>query len=494
MVYKREEDDQDGSSETSESSDFAKLLEQSFDPRAKRLKVGDKVQGEVLSIGRDHVIVSTGTPHDGFVLATDCIDEKGQNLYRLGDKVPFFVTAVKGTEIFLSPKVGARSFGDDIEDAYKRELVVEGKVEEVINGGFRILIMGKKAFCPVSQLDSKRIEVPESYLGKKFEFHVTQYSERGRNIVVSRRKLLDDQKRVSEATFVDSNKVGTAVNGTVSRIEKYGAFIELAPGIDGMVHISEISWSRLGDPSEALELGQQVTATILKIENDGPRKKISLSIKQSQVQPWLDLPSELKEGAVLSGKVTRCLKFGAFIELYPGIEGLVPMSEMSYTKRVAKSDELFKEGERISVKVLQIDAFARRIGLSFRDAEGQDPWASATENFKVGSLVAGTIERRESFGLLIAIAPGVVGLLPKSKAIESAEFGFERLKRGDAVKVRVSEVRSSERKISLDVPGSESGAEDWKNFQAEKNSTAISNSPFAALGSQIKAAFDKSKK
>lgn len=490
MVFRRPIDEDDP--ESTASSDFARMLEESADRSRKKLKAGDRVRGEVLSLGREHVIVSTGTPYDGLVSRAELLDANGQPRVKVGEFLDLFVTQVRGNEIHLSTSAMARAgSADGLEDAFHRGIPVEGTVAEVINGGFRVDVQGKRAFCPVSQIDLKFVEKPEEYIGKRFEFHLTQYAERGRNIVLSRRRLMEEQKGQAQSMFLEQKKPGDVVTGTVSRLEKFGAFIELAPGIEGLAHISELSWSRVNEPSEAVEIGQQVSAKILKVEREGDRMKISLSLKQVQEQPWLKLPPELEEGRVLGGRVTRCLKFGAFVELFPGIEGLVPLSEMSYTKRVARSDELMKEGERVQVKVKEVDAFARRITLSLRDAEGGDPWAEVAEKFRVGSFHSGTVERREAYGLFIKLADGVTGLLPKSKGLEAAEFGYDRLRPGETVKVRVSEVKPGERRISLEPPN-ETGAEDWQDFQQKRGGK--SGGSLGLLGQQLQAAMDRKSK
>ena len=492
MVFRREVDDDD--TQSNDNSDFEAMLNESFGKNQKRLKAGDKVRAEVLSLGRDHIIVSTGTPDDGLVPRAELVDEQDRPKVTVGDKIDLYVTRIRGNEVTLSTS-STGGDADDVMDAYSRGIAVDGKVDEAINGGFRVTVMGKRAFCPISQMDTRHIEQTDGYIGKKFEFRITQFKNGGRDLVVSRRKLLEEQKGVAQTQFLSEKQVGDVVTGTITRLEKFGAFVEIAPGIEGLAHISELSWSRVADPKDVVESGQQVTAKILKIEGAGTdRAKISLSLKQVQEQPWLSLPAGLEEGKVIEGKVTRCLKFGAFVELFPGIEGLIPLSEMSYTKRVAKSDELVTEGEKISVKIKSVDAFARRISLSLRDAEGTDPWTSAGSEFAVGKIVEGTVEKREAYGLFIKIAEGVTGLFPKSKANEHPEFGYDRLKPGDKVKVRVADVKAGERRISLAVP-SDDGGGDWKSYVSDKATTATSSqSPFGMLGEQMKAALNKTTK
>ncbi len=364
----------------SQSAEFARLLEDSFRKTRKSLSLGEKVKSEILSMGKEEIFVSTGTMHDGLVPRKDLLNAEGQLIYKVGDRLDLFVTHVRGSEIYLSSKPTGRNTADDLEDAFDQMLPVQGKVTEVCKGGFRVLIQGKTAFCPISQMDLRRIEVPEDYVGKRFEFLVTQFSEAGRNIVVSRRKLLDEQKGISEVSFQDEHPVGEMVPGTVTRLEKFGAFVELSPGMEGLVHISELAWSRVADPQEVVQVGQPVQVKILGYEEKDGRLKISLSLKQGSPEPWASLPSEIQVGNVIEGKVTRCMKFGAFVELSPGIEGLVPLSEMSDTKRVMRSDELIHEGERISVLIKDVSPSERRILLSFKDVgkesdgTGGDSW------------------------------------------------------------------------------------------------------------------------
>ena len=369
MAIKREfknhfRDDEDGQA----AGDFEQMLTESFGKGDRKISVGDRIKSEVLSVGKDNVIVSTGTRHDGFVPAAQLLNDQGTSKVKVGDHIDLFVTYVKGPQVYLSPNPTAQNLADDIAQAYAQNLAIEGRVEGVNKGGFQVIIMNKAAFCPISQMDLKRIEKPEDYVGKRFEFKITQVTEGGRNVVVSRRRVLEENQGAALSTFQDQRKPGDIVSGTVKRLESFGAFIEIAPGLEGLAHISELGWTRVKDPKDAVEVGQVVSAKILRIENDGGRLKISLTLKQSENDPWQNLPAEIQSGRVVSGKVTRCMPFGAFVELQPGIEGLVPLSEMSHTKRVTRSDEFMKEGEVVSVVVKDINPQSKRISLSLKEA------------------------------------------------------------------------------------------------------------------------------
>lgn len=477
----------DDDNDDKKSNDFAKMFEDSLSGVEKKLKTGDRIKGEILTIGKEEVFVATGTIDDGVVMKNDLLDGEGKFNHKIGDVVDLFVTQIKGGQIFLSTKPTAKNIAEDLEDAFDMMLPVEGKVTEPCNGGFRVSVMGKTAFCPISQIDLRRVDDPSAYVGKKFEFVITQFSERGRNIVVSRRRLLEEQKELAQASFTEDHKPGDEISGVVTRLEKFGAFIELAPGLEGLAHISELSWARVNDPSEAVTVGQQVNAKILRIEQGANgRTNISLSIKAAQPEPWLNLPAGIEPGKTVEGRVTRCMKFGAFVEIAPGIEGLVPLSEMSYTKRVVRSDELIKEGERVAVMIKEINPDERRVLLSLRDGTGGDPWAMVPVKFPEGTVARGKIERREPYGLFVKIDEGVTGLLPKSKALENPEFPFEKLKVGDEITVVVAEIKLGERRISLAVP-QDPDAEVWRGFAA--NTATGGAKSLGTLGDQFKNLF-----
>ncbi len=357
------------------SLEFAKLLESSLKRPQKKLVVGDKIRGEILVIGKEEVFVSTGpagVSSDGIVPRKDLVNADGKIDHKVGDVIDLYVIQVRGSEVYLSPKPTAKNLADDLEDAFDMMLPVEGKVTEVCKGGVRVSLMGKVAFCPISQLDTARVENPEEYLGRKLEFMITQFSEGGRNIVVSRKKILQEQREVSEGEFSEEHQLGDVLTGKVKRLEAFGAFVELRPGVEGLLHVSEISWSRVNNPADVLAIGQEIRVKVLKTESNEGRLKISLSMKQVEPEPWKNLPAQLKEGETVEGKVTRFAKFGAFVELAPGVEGLIHLGEMSETKRVMHAEDAVKLGEQVRVLIKEVNPQARRISLSLKDA-GTDP-------------------------------------------------------------------------------------------------------------------------
>lgn len=447
--------------------EFAALLAMNDPSTAKKLKAGDKITGEILTIGKDESFISTGTTIDGLILTSELKDADGNLAYKVGDKIDLFVNQIKGGEIRLSKKSSGGD-ADSLEDAFDCMIPVEGRVTETCNGGFRVNLMGKTAFCPISQMDAKPITQAADYVGKKYEFLITQFEKKGRNIVVSRRKVLDQQKEESAAAFAEDHKEGEIIKGMVTRLEKFGAFVEVAPGLEGLVHISELSWSRLAEPSEAVQIGDSLPVKILKIEDLNGQLKISLSAKQASEAPWTTANQQLKVGDVVTGRVTQCLKFGAFVQVLPGIEGLIPLSEMSYTKRVMRSDELFKTGDQVRVLIKEINLDDRKMLLSLRDAEG-DPWSLVHQKYPVGKVLPAKVEKKETFGLLVSLEPGVVALLPKSSYRDLTENPYEHAKVGDQVTVQVAEILFEERKMRL-APPKEGDDGTWQEFASQSKS------------------------
>lgn len=382
-----------------ESQNFAEMFESSMANIGKTLRVGDAFKAEILTIGKSEAFVSTGTPLDAVLLNTDLLDENKVLKYKVGDVIDVVVVRANANEIRVTRK-GARGAPvdiDSLEDAFDMELPVEGKVSEVINGGYRVLVQGQPAFCPISQLGVPFGKDASEYIGRKFEFLITQFDARKKNIVVSRRKLLDLQKVENEGVWMQNNKPGDILPGTVTRVEQYGAFVDLGNGVDGLVHVSEIGFARLKHANEGVQLGQQVQVKILKMEEEGTRLKISLSLKQAG-------------------------------------------------------------------------------GVS-------DPWDMITQQFPVGAIVEGTVDKKEAFGVFVVLTPGINGLLPKSKWRDAEDpKKYENLRAGDKVKVRVDEIKFEERKISLGLPTEEQD-DTWREHQ--------SGQALSGMGGAFAAAFAK---
>jgi small subunit ribosomal protein S1 len=311
---------------------------------------------------------------------------------------------------------------------------------------------------------------------------ITRLEAGGRNIVLSRRQLLEQEQAAALQTFTEQTQPGDILQGTVTRLAPYGAFVQVASGLEGLVHISEMSWSRNLSPEEIVAPGDSVQVKLLKLEDQGKGKvRMDLSMKQTQQDPWEEAASRFEPGTVIEGTVTRTAPFGAFVELQAGIEGLVHISEMSYLKRVHKPEDEVSPGDRIRVMIKNIDQENRRIALSMRDAKG-DPWEGVSERYAQRQVVEGRVEKREEFGLFVRLEPGVVGLLPASVLKRTPEVSLDTKKPGDPVSVSIESVDEDNRRISL-TPADQVQSEDWKSYAAETK-------PMGSLGDKLKQALD----
>jgi len=475
---------------------FAELFEQYSDGGGDDLNVGDKVTGKVIQVGESTVFVDTGTKLDGIVEKAELLDEEGNCTVAEGDVVELYVVGKDSGGIKLSRALSGVGGLAMLEEAKSGNLPVEGHVDSTCKGGFNVTVMQRRAFCPVSQIDNRFVEDAEAYVGQTLEFLVTKLEQRGRNIVLSRRDLLEREAVLAREAFTAETKEGDVVEGTVTRLAPFGAFVEIMPGIDGLVHISQLSHARISSPDEAVTVGQKVKAKITRVDHDDKgRLKISLSMKELAQDPWDTVAATYAVGEVVTGKVVRLADFGAFVEIGPGIDGLVHVSEMSYTKRINKPADFVKEGQEVAVKIKSIDLDSRRIGLSMKDAEG-DPWLGVADKYQVGQKVTGTVEKMEQFGLFVMLEPGITGLLPKSVIARSEKPAeFEKLHSGDSVEVVIGQVKAAERKISL-ATGTEQDDGDWKEYapaRKPKSGGETGGSGMGLLGAKLQEALKKKK-
>ncbi|KYG70156.1 30S ribosomal protein S1 [Bdellovibrio bacteriovorus] len=372
-----------------ESKDFAsfeELFAQSEKGLDRKLRVGDDIRGEILSIGKEEAFVSTGTPVDGLILTKDLLDENKEVKYKVGDVIDCVVTAFKNGEIRLSKRGSKNATTDSLEDAFDMELPVEGRVTETCNGGFRVNVQGKTAFCPISQIDLKFATDANEYVGKKFEFLITQMDKR--NMVVSRRRFLELQRAENEGTFMLKHQPGALLDGKIVRIERFGAFVELEAGIEGLIHVSELGWSRIHDPHEVVSIGQSVTVKLLKTEELDGKLKISLSLKQADGEgnPWLQVPQKFPVGTVVKGKVEKKEVYGLFVNIAPGVTGLLPKSKWRDSVDASQFENK-KRGDEVTVQVDQILFEEKKISLGLPGEVEDASWKQHTAaNSGFGSL------------------------------------------------------------------------------------------------------------
>ena len=476
-------------SEASEEPSFAELLDAYETGMSDDVRVGDKIRGKVIAIGTDTIYVDTGSKTDGTAEKNEFLDDDGELTVDTGDTVDLFVVRMTDSEVRLSRAMGGDGDLHQLQDAFDNQIPVVGNVKETCKGGFRVELMHRVAFCPISQIDAQYAEDPEVFVGETFEFVITRLEEKGRNIVVSRRILLEKAIEEAQEAFFSSAATGDILDGRVSRLMPYGAFVRLAEGVEGLVHISELSWSRLDTPESAVAAGDPIRVQILGIETDDKgRRRIRLSARATQEDPWLRVSTRFSEGQKVTGTVARIADFGVFVEIAPGIEGLVHISEMSYTRRVTHPGDMVAVGDSVSVTVQRVEQERRRISLSMKDAEG-DPWADVSDNFKSGQLVEGTVARKERFGVFVELSPGIVGLLPKSNMERASNpAALEHLSPGTRIRLRVDRVDPKARRISL-APEEADAESGWEAY-----APGASDEPaMSDLGEKLRQALKKGK-
>jgi small subunit ribosomal protein S1 len=400
---------------------FEELFEANPETPLEHFQMGDTVSGTVVNVSGESIFVDLGGKSEGVVDTAEFLDAEGHLDVKVGDQLELKVVSVSDA-VYLSKslKVRGEKAAEVLREAYESGLPVEGKVSGVNKGGLDVDISGIRAFCPVSQIDQGFCENPEVHVGMKYAFRIQEYKERGRNLIVSRRVLLEEEQQKRARQVLEKLKAGDVMEGTVTRLMNYGAFVDIG-GVEGMVHVSQMAHYRLNHPSDLLHAGQTVKVQVEQFETgaDG-RTRISLSMKALEPTPW-DTGLAFLEGEVVRGRVQRLMDFGAFVELAPGVEGLVHVSEVSY-ERIAHPRKLLSEGQEVQVRILRIDPEKKRISLSIKEArdfqapEGRADAEKAEEaKLEKGRQLTGVVESVSSRGLQLRLpgaGPGVRGFLP----------------------------------------------------------------------------------
>lgn len=344
---------------------FEDLLNQS-EMKTAFYQPGQEVEVDIIQITDEWVFIDTGSKSEGIIALSEFIDEEGNINIKEGDSIKAFFLSSRNSEKLFTTKLSLDSTGKEfIADAFHNGIPVQGIVEKEVKGGFEIRIAGKtRAFCPFSQMSLGRIEDTGSIVGSEITFKVTEYDEKGRNIVLSHRAILEEEREEKKVELKETLEVGMTVTGTVTSIKKFGAFIDIG-GIEGLIPVSEISWGRVEDIEEILSIGQQVDVAITTL--DWANDKFSFSLKEVLPDPWDSISKKYPEGSLHKGKVVRTEKFGAFVNIAPGIDGLVHISELGKGKRLNHAREAVEVGQEVEVKVNGVDEKKRRLSLGMVD-------------------------------------------------------------------------------------------------------------------------------
>lgn len=471
------------------TEDFAQMLAD-HESRNSNVEMGQKIKGKIIEINGDDVFLDIGLKQDGIMDHKDILNVKGEEFVGSGDEIEGYVTRISPQGIRISRSISGAGMAA-LEEALESGAPVDGKIISPCKGGYHVEILGKTAFCPGSQMEY--LAEGEDPTGRHLPFLVTRIENRGRNIVVSHRSLKERERKENLDKLLSSINIGDIVEGTISRLAPFGAFIELEPGVEGMAHISELSWSHPANPQEVISVGDKVKAKILEIGEDAKKRlRISLSIKQALEDPWLEAEKKYIPGDVVVGTVRRLAPFGAFIELVPGIEGLVHLSEMSWEKRINKADELLSPGDKVQVKIKDVDSGQRRISLSLKEVQG-DPWQEVEEKLVNGSVVEAKVESRSIHGIFVNLMPGITGLLPSSSLKNSPEAReLAKLEPGDSIKVVIQKIDPVAKRISLSAyDESHQEVESPKNWREHAKGSESGSQNLGIMAQALNRAFQK---
>ena len=389
-----------------QSSEFAALFTESLKDRPERDKI---IEGTVVRVDVDTVLVDIGLKSEGHVPINEFRNADGELSVQIGDKIRVLMTRQDGKKGYVLSKKKADylSAWDKIGDACQEGGIIEGTITGKVNGGFTVDIGGIQAFLPSSQVDIRPSSDSDSYIGVNGRFKVIKINQRRDNIVLSRRAVLEEERAAIRDVTLEKLEEGQIVEGTIKNVTDYGAFVDLG-GVDGLLHVSDLSWGRVGKPTDVLKPGQQITAKILKF--DRAKGKISLGIKQTLTDPWLDVPAKFPIGSRVHGKVVSLMEYGAFVELESGIEGLIHVSEMSWTKRVRRAADILNIGDDVETVILGIDMGNRKISLGLKQI-AENPWTTIAEKYPAGTKIEGQIKNMTDFGMFIGIEDGIDGLV-----------------------------------------------------------------------------------
>jgi small subunit ribosomal protein S1 len=423
------------------------MYEESF----KRFQEGEVVVGKIISVDKDYVLVDIGYKSEGQIRIREFVDEDGNITAKEGDSVEVMVEWWDEDDevVVLSKEKAAKvKVWEDIKKAYDDNGIINGTIESRVKGGFSVDI-GVQAFLPGSQADLRPIRNLDEMVGQTLPFKILKYNRKRSNIVLSRRVILEqerEQQRSDTLTSIQENKV---VEGVVKNITEYGVFVDLG-GVDGLLHITDISWGRVKHPSELFSVGDKVTLKILNLDLE--RERVSLGMKQLTEDPWVTASEKYPVGSRITGKVVSLTDYGAFVELEEGIEGLIHVSEMSWTRKIRHPSKVVSVGEEVSAVVLDIKPESRRISLGMKQVV-PNPWDVISEKYPIGTTIEGKIKNITDFGLFIGIDEGIDGLVHISDVswTKRIKHPSELYKKGDVVQAIVLDIDKDNERFSLGI-------------------------------------------
>ena len=440
-------DDAELMDDEKEFGEMEQSFEDLFENSLKELKPGNVVTGTAVQVTGDTVVVDVGGKSEGVIPLSEFVDENGQMKVSVGDEFDVLIERTENENglISLSKEKADRQ---KVWNALEENAVVDGRIVSRIKGGLSVDI-GVSAFLPGSQVDLRPVRNLDKLIGETFQFKIIKLNKRRGNIVLSRRVLLEELRESQRSITLKTLEEGQVVEGVVKNLTDYGAFIDLG-GIDGLLHITDMSWGRVNHPSDILAVGDKINVKVLKFDRE--KERVSLGLKQIAPDPWLDVETKYPVGQKVQGKVVSLTDYGAFVELEEGIEGLIHVSEMSWTKRIKHPNKILNVGDEVESVVLALDVPNRRISLGLKQVE-PNPWDVIGEKFPIGTVIEGQVKNITDFGIFVGVDEGIDGLVHISDLswTKRIKHPSELYKKGDIVKAVVLNIDRENERFSLGV-------------------------------------------
>ncbi|HWP18694.1 MAG TPA: 30S ribosomal protein S1 [Burkholderiaceae bacterium] len=448
---------------TQGSESFAALFEESL--KRAEMRSGEVITAEVVRVDYNYVVVNAGLKSEAYIPIDEFRNDQGELEVQVGDFVSVAIDSLEngyGDTILSRDKAKRLASWLQLERALESGDFVSGTVSGKVKGGLTVLVNGIRAFLPGSLIDTRPVKDMTPYEGKTLEFKVIKLDRKRNNVVLSRRAVIEASMGEERAKLLETLTEGAIVHGVVKNITEYGAFVDLG-GIDGLLHITDMAWRRVRHPSEVVQVGQELTAKVLKF--DAEKNRVSLGLKQMGDDPWVGVSRRYPAGTRLFGKVTNIADYGAFVEIEPGIEGLVHVSEMDWTNKNVAPSKVVTLGEEVEVMVLEIDEDKRRISLGMKQCK-PNPWEEFAQNFKRGDRVKGPIKSITDFGVFVGLASGIDGLVHLSDLSwnEPGESAVRNYKKGQEVEAVVLGIDVERERISLGIK--QLDADPFSNYTA----------------------------
>ena len=431
---------------------FESALENYLNPDFGELEENSIIKGEVVRIDDDHILVDVNFKSEGQIPTSEFRDPSGNISVNVGDKVDVYVARkneMEGTITLSYEKAKRMQLFDQLEDVQEKNGICKGTILRRIKGGYTVDLGGVEAFLPGSHVDLRPVPDMDTLVNQEFEFRVLKINRRRSNVIVSRRVLLEEERDSKRQDLLGTLAEEQMVTGRVKNITEYGVFVDLG-GLDGLLHITDMSWKRIRHPKEMVSMGQELELKVLSFDRDN--QKVSLGLKQLVPDPWQDITAKFPTDLRLSGKVTNLVDYGAFVELEPGVEGLVHISEMSWTRKLRHPSQMVKVGEEVEVVILGVDQDKKRISLGMKQVK-PNPWEVVAEKFPEGTVLEGAIKNITEFGMFIGIEDGIDGLIHVSDIswTKKIRHPSEAYQVGDMVQAKVLTVDQENEKFTLGV-------------------------------------------